>query len=202
MHSPDSCPEKPLSTLEAAQTALSIHPDRGNAAQEHLQVRCHDNGKAHDRLRVIAWAKSASWTGAKKSGWRDIGTSPHQAGRRTLVFQSQGSVGPARFARGVVSPGRRGKRADARSRDARSNRVLGWRGARMGIGRGMSRRDMPPGSQGGSSERGCSDQCNRQSLFGHLFFSIRKGSQQTTGFQEARDEQLFIRYITMQVTDR
>jgi hypothetical protein len=149
-----------------------------------------------------AWAKSASWTGAKKSGWRDIDTSPHQAGRGTLVFQSQGSVGPARFARGVVSPGRRGKRADARSRDARSNRVLGWRGARMGIGRGMSRRDMPPGSQGGSSERGCSDQCNRQSLFGHLFFSIRKGSQQTTGFQEARDEQLFIRYITMQVTDR
>jgi len=64
----------------------------------------------------------------------------------------------------------------------------------------MSRRDMPPGSQGGSSERGCNDQCNRQKLkVSHLFFSIHKRSRQTLGFWEARDEQLFIRYITMQV---
>ena len=130
---------------------------------------------------------------AKKLDLRDNDARPLQAVAEQLVFQRQGSVGPAGSQRVSLA---QGAVANAPTRGAEMQ-VLGWRGARMGIGQGISRRDMPPGSQGESSERGCNDRVTAKNLRLAICFSPYI-SRRTLGFWEARDKQLFIRYIAMQ----
>ena len=96
----------------------------------------------------------------------EVGPMQFHCQARTLLRSATacGSVSRRGFARRRVIPGRRGKCAHGRSRNAGIPVKItrAGRGARIGVHGDMARGDTALAGHGGSRERGCGDQCSRQ----------------------------------------